>query len=125
MNSPLSIIDHKLPIELINIIQSYLINEVALEAIYYHIEYLYEAQDDYEESLVNDNECTCYTYFNARANKWKTRECNVCWMMDYTTKFYIPGYKTCIWNNSQLSKILTTWREIEKKYYEQEDKKIL
>ena len=125
MNSPLSIIEHKLPIELINIIQSYLINEVALEAIYYHIDYLYEAQDDYEETLVKENECTCHRYFNARANKWKTRECNFCWMIDYTTEFHIPGYKTCIWNNSQLSKILTSWREIEKKYYEQEDKKIL
>ena len=41
MNSPLSIIEHKLPRELINIIQTYLINEIALEAIYYHIDYLY------------------------------------------------------------------------------------
>ena len=71
MNSPLSIIEHKLPIELINIIQTYLINEIALEAIYYHIDYLYNAQDDYEEALVNDNECKCYRYFNPRANRWK------------------------------------------------------
>jgi hypothetical protein len=121
MNSPLSIIQHKLPIELINIIQTYVINEIALEAIYYHIDYLYEAQDDYEEALVNDNECKCYRYFNPRANRWKTKECNFCWIMDYTTEFHLPGYKTCIWDNSQLSKILTTWREIEKKYDEQED----
>jgi hypothetical protein len=121
MNSPLSIIQHKLPIELINIIQTYVINEIALEAIYYHIDYLYEAQDDYEEALVNDNECKCYRYFNPRANRWKTKECNFCWIMDYTTEFHLPGYKTCIWNNSQLSKILTTWRKIEKKYDEQED----
>ena len=125
MNSPLSIIEHKLPRELINIIQTYLINEIALEAVYYHIDYLYEAQDDYEDSLRNNNECNCYRYFNPRANRWKERECNFCWMMDYTTEFHLPGYKTCIWNNSQLSKILTTWREIEKKYDEQEDKKIL
>jgi hypothetical protein len=117
MNSPLSIIRHKLPYELIDIIQSYLRNDLALEAIYYHIQYLYEAQLDHEDEIYKNNKCECRRYFNSRANRWKIRECDFCYKIDYTSIFQLPGYNTCIWNNSQLSKILTTWTDTTDNYY--------
>lgn len=121
MNSPLSLISGNLPIEIKNHIQGYMRNDLALEAIYYHIDYLYDKQDDHEDKIMSENTCTCYSYFNRRANRWKTRECNLCWMMYYTWDYYLPEYKTCILYNDQLSTILTTWKNIEDEYYKNEE----
>lgn len=123
MNSPLSIIHDKLPIELINTIQKYLRNDIALEAIYYHIDYLYDAQEEHEYTIRNENVCECHRYFNARANRWKTRECERCYLLDYTFHYDLPRYETCIRNNTQLFDILENWREICDRYYNNINKK--
>ena len=118
MNSPLVLFEEKLPIELINIIQSYLSNDIAFIALKEHYDYLFYKRDLYENFVYTNYilpNCYCYTYYNPRANRIKTRDCNHCFKYEYTNCYMMNDFEVCIYNNDQVQKVCTMYRQISEK----------
>ena len=109
MNSPIMILFHnKICRELIDIIQSYVRNDIAHEAVKNHIRYLYYEQDLYDSFVWNhyiDPNCYCYIYDKYTCKK---RECEHCYIYEYTNYYKLPRFITCITKNSQYIKLVTT-----------------
>mgnify|MGYP003968663611 FL=1 len=106
MNSPIIILFHnKICRELIDIIQSYVRNDIAHQAIKNHIRYLYYEQDLYD-SFVWDNYIApnCYCRIYRRGNK----DCEHCHLYEYTNHYKLSRFITCIEKNSQYNKLITT-----------------
>ena len=100
MNSPLVLFKDKLPCEIINYIQLYLINDFAHKAIQEYIHYLYYEQELYEDFVMQN-----YVFPNCDCHRYRKRECNACYEFEYTTKYHLSQYNVCIWNNKQLHNI--------------------
>jgi hypothetical protein len=110
MNSPLILIQHKLPYEIINIIQSYLINNFAYRAVKEYYTYLYYKKDLYEDFAYNQYilpNCRCHRYYNSRAGRWKEHECYGCLSFEYGYVYMPLDYRICIYDNPQFNKIQT------------------
>ena len=106
MNSPLSVIcqKYKIPFELENIIQSYTVNDVVYTALQEYFHYLYYAQQLYSD-FVYDNYIipNCYCALRRR----RKYDCNPCYYFEYTDKYTLSSYLTCLTKNPQCSKILS------------------
>lgn len=123
MNSPLILFENKLPRELLDIIQSYLINDIAYIMLKEYFSYLYDKKELYEEFVYNNYvmpNCSCIRYFNSFANRWKTKECDVCFIYESTLTYMPEDFRLCIWDNDQFQKI-NYGEKIDESIYEKEN----
>lgn len=103
MNTPLILFYKKLPLELINHIQTYIVNEIpkkALEQFFYIIiqkQQLYDQFVYYNYILKN---CYC---FSININDMC---CNWCFDYKYSSKYNIPLYNTIVFGGSEYNKIM-------------------
>jgi hypothetical protein len=106
MNTPLVLFTRRLPRELIGIIQSYLRNDVAHDAVYNYIRYVEYSQDLYDafvyDTYVLPN-CVCHSMPRRLFTKYGG--CYDCRLFegDY---YKMSQYITCLYDNEQLDKIL-------------------
>jgi hypothetical protein len=108
MNSPLIIFIDILPREIISIIQLYLTNDFAVNALKEYYSYLYYKKELYEDFVYQQYvapNCSCRRYYNQRAERWKTRECSECFKYDSTIVYMPCDFKLCIWDNPQFRRI--------------------
>ena len=109
MNSPLELFKNKLPQELLNIIQTYLINDVAYQVLKEYYNYLYYKKELYEDFVYTqyiEPNCTCHSYYNQIAQRWKHRECSGCYYLEYTNTYIPKDFRLCIDDNPQYGKIV-------------------
>ena len=122
MNSPLVLFENTLPQDLLNIIQSYLINDFAYKVLNEYFDYLYYKKELYEDFVyyqyVKPN-CKCIRYFNSIAQRWKTRDCYNCDIFEYTYKYMPLDFRMCIHDNYQYQKI-RYGEKVEDKIYDEE-----
>ena len=104
MSSPLLIVEevipYKLPFEILNIIQSYMKNDVAYEVLKEYYSYLYYKKDLYED-FVYEN----YIAPNCYCNPRRKDECEHCYYYEYTYRYTPQDFKCCILDNPQFRKI--------------------
>jgi len=108
MNTPLVLFKNKLPQDVLNIIQSYVMNDFVHNALKEYYSYLYYKKELYEDFAYQQYilpHCYCYRYYNSRAQRWKDRECRYCYEYEYTKKYIPSDYQLCIEDNKQYSKI--------------------
>jgi hypothetical protein len=105
MSSPLlivqEVIPHKFPQEILNIIQSFLKNDMVYQAIKEYYAYLYNKKEAYEADVYKTYimpNCYCH---RLRRN----RDCSYCHEFEYTYKFVPQDWKCCIQDNPQFLKI--------------------
>jgi len=102
MISPVNVLRSYMPRELCDIIQSYLTNDIANQAIKEYYSYLLYEQDIYDKYVLHTYVMpNCYCH-RLRRNK----DCTHCYDFEYTTKYKLDSYITCIDDNDQFSKIL-------------------
>lgn len=103
MNSPLVLIQHRFPQEIVNIIQTYMTNDIVISAISEYFHYLFYEQDLYDDFVYSTYIApVCYCR-RLRRNK----DCTPCYEYEYTYKYKKDSYITCIVNNDQFNKIFT------------------
>ena len=108
MISPLILFENKLPKELLNYIQNYLTNDIAINALKEYFSYLYHKKELYEDFVYDQYilpNCKCRRYYNSRAQRWKTRECDSCFIFDSTFTYMSEDFRMCIMDNPQYQKI--------------------
>lgn len=108
MNSPLILFKNKLPRELLDYIQGYLTNDFAINALKEYYSYLYHKKELYEDFVYDQYiapNCNCHRYYNSRAQRWKTRECNSCFVFESTFQYMPEDFRRCVWENPQYQKI--------------------
>lgn len=109
MNSPLKLIEDKFPIEVLNIIQSYMSNDVVYFALQKYFDYLFYKRDLYQEFVLEqyiEPNCRCFSYWNSIAQRWKTRDCYFCEEFEYSDKYTPLDFTYCITENDQYDKIM-------------------
>lgn len=108
MKSPIILFESKLPRDVLNIIQTYLINDFVYQALKEYYNYLYYKKELYEnfayEQYIIPN-CSCRRYYNSIAQRWKERECSGCYIFEYTNVYMPKDFRICIYNNPQYRKI--------------------
>jgi hypothetical protein len=108
MKSPIILFESKLPRDVLNIIQTYLINDFAYQALkeyYNYLNYKKELYEDFAYQQYITPNCTCRRYYNSIAQRWKERECSGCFIFEYTNVYMPKDFRICIYNNSQYHKI--------------------
>ena len=109
MNTPLIILKNKLPVDLINLIQTYMTNDIVTKAVSKYFDKLYQKKDEYDD-FVWDN----YVFPNCQCNNcpenglhklFKRKDCNVCFMFESSLWYYNTFYE-CTLNNLQYFKIV-------------------
>lgn len=121
MNSPLIIFENKLPIELLNHIQSYMVNDIAVKALCDYFDYLYNKKEIYEEFVYEQYvmpNCRCIEYFNNIAQRWKTRECDACFIYESTFTYMPEDFRLCIWDNTAQYQKIKYGEKKNEEYYE-------
>jgi hypothetical protein len=88
----------------IPVVQSYVRNDIAYEAVQNYIMYLQYKQDLYD-SFVWDNYIApnCYCHMYRRGNK----DCYHCHLYEYTNYYKLSEFITCIVENTQYGKLLS------------------
>ena len=109
MISPVKILEDKLPQDIINIIQSYLVNNIAYNAISSYFDGLYIKKNKYEE-FVWDNyvypKCACNNCpDNGKYKIYKKRDCDECFKFESTFMYTPNDFVECISDNPQFQKI--------------------
>lgn len=109
MISPVKILEDKLPQDIINIIQSYLVNNIAYNAISSYFDRLYIKKNKYEE-FVWDNyvypKCACNNCpDNGKYKIYKKRDCDECFKFESTFMYTPNDFVECISDNPQFQKI--------------------
>jgi len=106
MNSPLLLLDRRLPRELVNMIQGYLYNNIAYEAIREYIYYLEYTQNLYNNfvftTYIQPN-CYCHTLSAKYLRKYDY--CEHCCLFENTEYYKLSQYLVCIRENNQMWKI--------------------
>ena len=109
MNSPVKIIKHILPQDVLDIIQSYLVNDIAYTAISSYFDRLYIKKNKYEEFVwANYVYPNCYCNNcpdNGRYKIYKKRDCNECFKFESTFMYTSNDFVECISDNPQFQKI--------------------
>ena len=111
MNSPLIILEKytDLPIEALDIIQSYLVNNIAYAAIASYFSHLYMKKEKYEEFIWNNyvySQCYCNNCPDNGVRKiFKKRDCDPCFIFENTFTYMPNDFNECILNNNQFRKI--------------------
>ena len=128
MNSPLSIylFKNKFPQDIINKIQSYIKNDIIYQAINQYFNYLYDKKFLYENfalvQYITPN-CRCSSYFNTFGQRFKTRDCSICELAEYTDVFVPLDFKLCIMDNTQYYKIMNN-KTIDECIHDNDDESI-
>ena len=110
MNSPIELIcsKHDIDKNIQNIIQSFIKNDIAYNALKEYFSYLYYKKELYQDfsyiQYVVPN-CRCFRYWNSIANRYKTKECDECFKFEYTYIYTPNDFIECIEDNSQFEKI--------------------
>ena len=109
MNSPVKIIKHMLPQDVLDIVQSYLVNDIAYTAISSYFDRLYIKKNKYEEFVWSNYvypKCYCNNCpDNGKYKIYKKNDCNHCFIFEYTTRYMPNDFNECILNNPQFQKI--------------------
>lgn len=130
MNTPLTIIEQFFPQEVLNIIQSYLINDIAKKALIKYYDYLYEKKISDDEEIYNNYVyplCVCRNCPDNGKNKIFIRK--ECWHCDeYDMNVFLNNYACeqfilCIKNNLQYTKIAHNINNYNR-YYNSDDDEI-
>ena len=110
MNTPIEELSYLIPREVINNIQKYTVNNVAIHALNNYFDYLYVKKELYEDFVWNN-----YVYPNCKCNNcpdngmykiYKRKDCDACFMFD-STHIYTPiDFMECIIDNPQYYKII-------------------
>jgi hypothetical protein len=102
MISPVNVLRNYMPRELCDIIQSYMTNNVANQAIKEYYSYIQHEQDVYEDFVLHTYvgpNCYCH---RLRRNK----DCSWCYKFEYTNVYKLDSYVMCIQDNDQYQKIV-------------------
>ena len=103
MNTPLVLFYNILPIEVINIIQSFIVNEISkkvLEYIFHKINIKQQIYDRFVYFNYIIPNCYCFAiHINDNC-------CNWCFDYKYTNKYNLPLFNTIFYRNSQYKKIM-------------------
>lgn len=109
MNSPLVLFKNTFPQEVVNNIQSFIINDYVYEAIRNYFNILYHKKELYEEFIWNNYvypKCYCNNCPDNGVKKiFKRKDCNECFKFEYTLIYMTEDFERCIWNNNQFKKI--------------------
>lgn len=102
MNSPLTLIEHKFPIEIINLIQTYIVNENIYIALNEYFSYLQYKDSKYDEFVFNN-----YIIPSCFCDRELDVICGIC--IEYeNSDHYVPQcYLTCIKYNTQYIKVIS------------------
>lgn len=104
MNSPLTLIENKFPIEIINMIQSYVVNENIYAALNEYFCYLHYKECTYD-AFVFDNyivpACFCDRELDVT--------CPVCTEYEHSDHYIPQDYLTCIKYNTQYIKVINRY----------------
>jgi len=93
---------HRLPREICDIIQSYMVNDTAYQILKEYYNYLYYKKQLYLDFVYSNYiEPNCYCHRTRRG--WY--ECTHCWEFEYTDKYCPLDCKICIDDNPQYTKI--------------------
>jgi|TARA_Y100000992_G_scaffold302316_1_gene276022 hypothetical protein len=106
MITPLIILEKKFSQEILDIIQSYLTNNIVNEALVYYFDYLYNKNELYDDFITREYiqpNCKCIKYWSN--NRYKFSECNTCCDYEYSNKYIPMNFRICIWDNPQYNKI--------------------
>ena len=91
-----------MPRELCDIIQSYITNDIANQAIKEYYSYLLYEQDVYEDFVL-----TTYVTPNCYCHRLRrNKDCSWCYYFEYTNKYKLDSYITCIQDNDQYQTII-------------------
>jgi len=109
MNSPLVLFKNTFPEEVINHIQSFIINEHVYEALRNYFNNLYDKKESHNE-FIWDNyvypKCFCDNCPDNGVTKiFKRRDCDECFKFEYTLIYMPEDFQHCIWDNNQFQKI--------------------
>jgi hypothetical protein len=101
MNTPLVLIQRHFPQEVVNIIQSFMRNEIVYQAIYEYFNHLFYEKDLHDRFIYNTYiapQCYCH---RLRRNK----DCQHCYEYEYTDIYKQDIYLICIEDNYQFHSI--------------------
>ena len=100
----------ELPDTVINHIQKYLKNDIVYEAINKYYGYLYDKKKLYEEFVWNNYvfpKCYCNGCpDNGRNKLFRRKDCDYCFIFQFTSKYKLTDFEICIENNPQFFKII-------------------
>ena len=101
--------NYEFPETVINNIQKYMKNDIAYEVIQKHYGNLYDKKDLYEKFILNNYvfpKCYCNGCPNNGCNKlFKRKDCNYCFIFQYTSKYIPTDFEICIEHNPQFENI--------------------
>lgn len=104
MNSPLSLIENKFPLEIINLIQSYIVNEDVYIALNEYFSYLQYKESKYD-AFVFDNYIIPSCFCNHQLDLY----CIVCMEYEHSDHYIPRDYLTCIKYNTQYIKVISRY----------------
>ncbi len=100
MNTPITLFASKLPTDILNIIQKYIRNDLAHEAVSNYIWYLKYEQNLYDTFVYYTYiEPTCYCDQLSRRYILKYDGCDHCRLYENTQHYMISQYLTCVYDN--------------------------
>jgi|TARA_Y100000992_G_scaffold120854_2_gene79207 hypothetical protein len=111
MNSPLKIIENNfgLPRDVLNIIQSYIVNNIAYSAISSYFNNLYAKKNLYEEFVWANYvipRCYCNNCPDNGVRKiFRKKDCDPCFIFESTYRYMPNDFTECIIENNQFRKI--------------------
>ena len=106
MNTPLVLFERYLPMELIFMIQRYLRNDIAHNAVSEYISYLEYTQDMYENFVFTTYiQPNCYCDRLSENYLIKYDGCEQCRVFDNTEYYKISQYLVCVRDNEELWKL--------------------
>jgi hypothetical protein len=110
MNSPLILIERRLPRELVNIIQSYIRNDIVHTAVSNYLSYLLSERDLYMQYMYETHvmkQCYCHTMSSRNLRVYDGCDyCNWFERLEFDEEYIPSAYSTCIENNNQYRKLL-------------------
>lgn len=104
MNSPLSLIENKFPLEIINLIQSYIVNEDIYIALNEYFSYLQYKESKYD-AFVFDN----YIIPSCFCDRELDVTCGICIEYEHSDHYIPRDYLTCIKYNTQYTKVISRY----------------
>ena len=105
MNTPLILFKIVFPQDILNNIQSYLVNDHVIKALNKYFDSIIKSQECYNTHIFKNNKCECKEYWCININNYKIKECTLCWYFDNSDYYIIDKYKLIIKYNTQFNKI--------------------
>lgn len=110
MISPLVLLDHLLPAEILSYIQTYLINDIATQAISKYFSRVFRRRELYNDFVIDNYiapHCRCrrFSYRNDLTQLFVGRACEYCYVHESTYTYEPDPYVCCIADNPQYRKI--------------------